>query len=240
MPGEQVAERLDEPDDEPERHQPEQAPQRVRREQHAHARACERELVGPVAVSALVGRLAVRGTRVGRDQDARAREPGPPAEVEVLGTGEGRGVEAPELREQVGAHQHRGGGDVEDVAHAVVLLLVELTGFDAGVRRPEAVDGAADLEQDLGVVGAHELGPEDARVRAVALLDDESDRVGIEHDVVVAEEEEGRALDRVQRLVGGRGEAGALVETADERAREHGRRPAAWGPRASRSRRRAR
>ena len=225
MPGEQVAERLDEPDHEPERHQPEQAPQRVRREQHPHARAGERELVGPVAERTLVGRLPVRRTRVGRHQDARTREPGAPAEVEVLGTGERRGVEAPELLEQVGAHQHRGGGDVEDVAHAVVLLLVELAGFDAGVRRPEAVDGPADLEQDLVVVGAHQLGPEDARVRAVGLLDHESHRVGIEHHVVVAEEEEGGALHRVQRLVGGRGEAGALVETADERAREHGRDP---------------
>ena len=39
MPGEQVAERLDEADHEPERHQPQQPPERVRREQHPHARA---------------------------------------------------------------------------------------------------------------------------------------------------------------------------------------------------------
>ena len=72
MPGEQVAERLDEPDHEPERHQPQQAPQRVRREQHPHARAGERELVGPVAERTLVGRLPVRRTRVGR-RPGRAR-----------------------------------------------------------------------------------------------------------------------------------------------------------------------
>ena len=126
--------------------------------QHPHARPrASANSSGRSPRSALVGRLAVRDTRVGHDEHARAREPRPPAEVEVLGAGERRGIEALELLEEVGAHEHRRGGDVEDVAHAVVLLLVELTGLDAGVRRAEAVDGAPDLEQDLGVVGAHEL-----------------------------------------------------------------------------------
>ena len=65
--------------------------------QHAHARPRQRELVGPVVAQAVVGRLAVRDTRVGHDEDARAREPGPPAEVEVLGAGERRGIEPLEL-----------------------------------------------------------------------------------------------------------------------------------------------
>ena len=98
-----------------------------------------------------VGRFAVGGARVGDDEHARAGEPGPPAQVEVLGTREGRAVEAAELGEEVGAHEHHRGGDVEDVADAVVLLLVELTRLDPGVRHAEAVDRTPDLEQHLGV-----------------------------------------------------------------------------------------
>ena len=53
-----------------------------------------------------------------------------------------------------------------------------------------------DLEEDVGIVAVDDLGPDDAGVRAVRLLDHEPGRVGIEHDVVVAEEQEDRALDR--------------------------------------------
>ena len=64
--------------------------------------------------------------------------------------------------------------------------------------------------------------------------------VRVEHDVVVADEEEGGALDRVERLVGGLGEAGAVVEAADERTREHGGDPRCGVLLSSRSRRPAR
>ena len=207
-------------------HQPQQLAQRVRREQHPHARPRERELVGPVVAQA-VGRpphgAVARAS--GTTQHACAGEARPPAEVEVFGAGEGRGIEAPELREQVGAHEHHRGGDVEDVAHAVVLLLVDLAGLDAGVRRAEAVDGAAHLEQDLGVLGAHQLGPEDAGVGAVPLLDQEPHRGRVEHDVVVAEQR-GRSRPRPRggprwrrrrsrrrRRAGGRTPAGAPSAT---------------------------
>ena len=70
-----------------------------------------------------------------------------PAEVEVFGAGERRGIEPAERGEEVDAHEHRGARDVEHVAHAVVLLLIELSGLDPRVRRPEAVDGAPDVEQ---------------------------------------------------------------------------------------------
>ena len=91
----QVAERLDEPDDEPERDQPEQRRGNEYDVKSTRTRLPrERELVGPVVAQALVGRLAVRDTRVGRDEHARAGEPGAPAEVEVLGARERRGIEA--------------------------------------------------------------------------------------------------------------------------------------------------
>ena len=68
------------------------------------------------------------------------------------------------------------------------------------------VDRHADLEQDVGVVAVDDLRADDAGVRPVGLLDHQPDRVGIEHDVVVAEEQEDRTLDRGERLVRGRRE----------------------------------
>ena len=130
----------------------------------------DRDVVGAVGASALLGRFAVRDARVGHDQHAGTDEPGPPTEVEVLGAGERRGIEPSERGEEVDAHEHRGGRDVEDVAHTVVLLLIELPGLDPGVRRAEAVDGPADVEQHARVVGGDELGPDDPCVRAVRLL----------------------------------------------------------------------
>ncbi len=162
----------------------------------------------------------MRDTRVGHDEDARAGEPGAPAEIEVLGTGERRRIEPTEGGEEVDAHQHRRAGDVEDVAHAVVLLLVELARLDSGVRRAEAVDGAPHVEQLARIVGRDELRAHDARIRAVGLLHQRADDRGVEHDVVVADEEEGRPFDGVERLVGRLGESGRLVEPANERTRE--------------------
>ncbi len=166
-------------------------------------------------------RFTMPCARVGHDEDACTRESGPPAQVEVFGAGIGLGVEAAELHEQVGAHEHHRGGHVEHVTDAVVLLLVDLARFDAGEGRTEAVDATADLEQDLGVLGADELRPRDAGVGAVPLLDHEPHRRLVEHDVVVAEEQEGGALDDVEGLVGGHGEPGVGAEGAHERPWEH-------------------
>ena len=64
-----------------------------------------------------------------------------------------------------------------------------------------------------------------AGVRPVRLLDHHAHRVGIERDVVVAEEQERRAFHRLQRDVGGRPEAAVLREPAHVRGRQRGRDP---------------
>ena len=95
----------------------------------------------------------------------------------------------------------------------VVLLLVELARLDDRVDLAEAVEAEADVLQHAGVVPRHELRPDDAGVRAVQLLDQRADRVGLEGDVVVADAEEPVvALDEAQHLVGGRAEAGVGAE----------------------------
>ena len=157
----------------------------------------------------------------------RAREAGAPAEVEILGSGEGLRVEAAQLGEQVGAHEHRGARDVEHVAHAVVLFLVELPGLDAGVGTPEPVDGPAHVEEDPGVFVLDELRPHDRRVRAVRLLDEQADRGRIQHDVVVADEQELGALDRGQGVVGRTAESGISLEPAHVGPRQRGGNPGA-------------
>jgi len=121
--------------------------------------------------------------------------------------------------EQVGAHEHGGVRHVEDVAYAVVLLLVELAGFDPGVRDAEVVDAATDFQQHVGMVGVEDLRAHDARVRPVRLLEHETHRPRIEHDVVVTNEEEVGVPDRVERLVRRRAEP-FVRHPAHERLRQ--------------------
>ena len=59
-----------------------------------------------------------------------------------------------------------------------------------------------------------ELGADDAGVGPVGLLDHHLDHVGVEPHVVVAEQVEGRALDRAQHLVGRGAEPGVALEAA--------------------------
>ena len=185
----------------------------------------ERELVGAVGRRPVVGRFAVCDPGIGRHEHTSAGQARAPAQIEVLGAGERIGIEARQLGEEVDAHEHGGGRDVEHIAHAVVLLLVELTRIDAGVGRTEPVDGAPDVEEHLGVVGAHELRAHDAGVRAVRLLDEHTHRGRVEHDVVVAEQQERRVLRDRERLVGRGREPRAGVEPPHEGARELGGHP---------------
>ena len=67
-------------------------------------------------------------------------------------------------------------GDVEHVAHGVVLLLVELAPLDVGAGRAGLVGAHADLQDAVGRVPLDDLGPDHAGVRAVGLLDHHLDR----------------------------------------------------------------
>ena len=60
------------------------------------------------------------------------------------------------------------------------------------------------------------MGRHDTRVGPKGRLDHHLDRVGIEANVVVTEQEEGGTLDHQRRLIARRGEAAVLLEQADE------------------------
>ena len=240
--GEQVADRLDEPHHEPDRHQPQQLVQRVRREEHAHARRAPartrragRRAGGRSAASRCVARAS--GTTSTRAPASRARQhrSRSSAPGKVSGSKPSSSVNR-SVRTSIDR-----GGDVEDVAHAVVLLLVDLAGLDAGVRRAEAVDRAAHLEQDLGVLGAHEL-----RARGCRRWSGTPPRPGPAPRAGRARRRRGRSSRKVAPSTAWRAslaasaKPGAVVEPAHERPRQHRRRREGWGRRASRSRRPAR
>ncbi len=109
---------------------------------------------------------------------------------------------------------------VEDVAHPVVLFLIDLVGLEPGEGDAVVVDRHPHLDEDVGVVVVDDLRPDDAGVRAVRLLDHEPGRVGIEDDVVVAEQQEDRAFDRRQRVVGRGREPAFGRAPAHERPRQ--------------------
>ena len=171
------------------------------------------------------GRAPMTNASVRRDDHARARDARSPAEVDVVRPWRRCRIEAGQLVEQVGAHEHRRVRDEEHVAYSVVLLLIDLVGLDARERDAIVVDRHADLEEDLRMVVIDDLRTDDAGVRAIRLFDHDPDRVRVEHDVVVAEQEERRAFDRAQRLVGGGREPSIGAQPADVGIRHRGRDP---------------
>ncbi len=152
------------------------------------------------------------------DHDAGAGEVDPPAQLDVVATEVDHRVETADLAEQIGADQHARRRDDEDVAHPVLLLLIDLARFDDLVDLTEPVDAEADRLQHARIVPLDELRANHPGVGPEHLLDHEAHRRRIDGDVVVAEEERTVvALDEPQDLVGRRPEAGVGIERPHER-----------------------
>ena len=151
--------------------------------------------------------LVVPDPRVGRDQDSSPREPGPPTQVELRRARVTCFVEATEFGEKIGPHEHAGVAHEKDIAHTVVLLLVELVALDIRVRNREAVDGPADLAQNLRADHVNNLGTDDGSVRPIRLFHQHAQRVGFAHHIVVAKQQERRPGNRFDRLIGSSGPA---------------------------------
>ncbi len=102
-----------------------------------------------------------------------------------------------------------------------MLLLVVLARLGDRLDLAEPVEAEPDVLEHAGVVPGDQLGTDEAGVRAVQLLDQQTHGVGLEGHVVVAEQEETAvALDEAEHLVGGRSEARVGPEVADEGVRE--------------------
>ena len=190
--------------------------------------------------------LTVAHPRLGRHDHARARHLAAPREVEVLPHRDDPAVEALQLGEEVGADQDAPARRHEDVAHRVVLPVVDLALDDAVDHGTRLVAAHPDVEQDCGIVPVHELGGHHAGIGAEGLLHELVDGVGVEGDVVVAEQEEGGPFHHAEHLVGGgrvprtsrAGGARRRPGGPDRPARSPRRRRRRWpgpGPRAPRS-----
>src|SRR5437588_228312 len=69
----------------------------------------------------------MQGDRTRRPQDPEAGQSDPPAEVHLVEVRAETLVRRPDTAHGRLRHEHRGGGDVEDLADAVVLALIDLT-----------------------------------------------------------------------------------------------------------------
>ncbi len=169
--------------------------------------------------------LAMAHPGVRSDHDTRARHLAAPREVEVFTHGDDPAVEALELREEIGPHQNAAAGGHEDVAHGVVLPVVELALSNAIHHGARLVATHPDVEEDAGVVPVDELRGHHPGVGAERLLDQLVHHIGVQRDVVVEEQEEGRSLHHAQGLVGGGGVPGSPRQPAHEGIGEHAGHP---------------
>ncbi len=111
------------------------------------------------------GGVARGGDARGRDDhDAVAGESRADAEVERVVDDGQRVVEPAELVPEAVPHEHAARGDAEDVAHVVVLRLVELD-VDDGHGRAERRERRPELVDVAGVVPLHELRASDRDAR---------------------------------------------------------------------------
>src|SRR5438093_1727985 len=189
--GEQHCDRLEQRKRDRERHDPHQRQPRETHERRTRLSVRTVTLVVTSVSRSFVGSLFVACARVRYNQHARPSEARPPAEVEALAR-KRRRIEAAKLGEQVGAHEHDGAGNGEDVTDAVVLFLVELPRFDSGMRATKSVNRLTHVEENFGIVGRDELRTDDPGIRAERFLDQQADGWWVEGGVVRTEEQERR------------------------------------------------
>ena len=111
----------------------------------------------------------------------------------------------------------------------VVLRLVELEALDAPHRGRETVDAETELQNPVGLVVVDELRRDDAGVRAEGLLDRTAQRIGLDHHVVVTEQEVRRSVDDLGNRVCARAEASVGGEAMQVDLRGHRGHAAAKG-----------
>ena len=161
-------------------------------------------------------RLAMADPRLGRHDHPCTGDLASPREVEVLSHRHDPGIEALELREEVGADEDAPSRRDEDITHGVVLAVIDFSLQDPVHHRTRLVAAHADVEEDARIVPVDELGGHDAGVGPERLLHQLVDGVRIERHVVVAQQVERGALDHTERLVRRRGVARAPGEVAHE------------------------
>ena len=189
----------------------------------AHPVSCAEHVVAKIG-PALFERLEVPGASRGNDQHSRALVMGAPTEVDVLAVERDVGIEPAEGAEQIGTHQQACRWEGEDVTNGIVLFLIGLTRVDERIDLAEPVDRIANVLQHVGIVPFDQLRPDDPGVRAIHLLDEQADRVGLERHVIVQEAEEAVvAIDQAEDLVRRAPESIATVDRAYEGPRHHGR-----------------
>ena len=159
-----------------------------------------------------------------------AGHPGPPGQVQILAELIDGGVEAAQGPEQVGPHQRGAPRGDEDLAHAVVLLLVQLARLDQILDHADLVGGGPDGQQPVRIVPLHVLRGGDAGVGPEGLLHQAPDGIRRQDHVVVAEQQVGCPFHPLEHLVGGPAEADPPLQAHHEGAREARRPPGRWDP----------
>ena len=138
-----------------------------------------------------------------------------PTQVEILTVELDRLLESTHLSEEVRPNEQAGTGQHENVAHRIVLLLVDLVFLDRTVELSEAIRVESDHLQPTNVIPLHDLRADQARVRAVQLFDHQAHGVGIESHIVVQEQKEAAvALNQSGHRIGHRGETGVRADVA--------------------------
>jgi len=161
----------------------------------------------------------VAGTRLWSNYDSGAGQLRPPAQVEILAWPARTPVEAAQRPPKVRAHENRTAWRYEHLPRRIVLTLVQLARFDERVDDTQPVCTQADRCQPVRGVPHDELRAGQACIASVSLLQEEPDGVGLEHHVVVADQDVSDLLDHFEPFVDRVGKSGPLWHPGKVRLR---------------------
>jgi hypothetical protein len=149
------------------------------------------------------------------NHDASPCQLGPPREVLVFDRGSNSGVKTSDGTENVEAHQEESSGCQENVAHFVMLAVVDFVRFHSWYWHSGLVYGHAYAEQALLVVPGHVFGTHHCCIQPEGLLYHALERVGVRSHVIMAEHHEPLVIKAPEEGVDGASKAQTRVQPLD-------------------------
>ena len=165
--------------------------------------------------------FAVTNPRRGGHEHPGTTQRRTPAELPILPVQRHRRIETTEAPEQIGAHQHECARDDIDLALIVVLLLIDLTGFDHRHQIAIAIHQGSEIEQSTRIIPGHEFGAHHTGIGAVQLGNHGAHRIAFGCHIVVTDQKEAvLTLDEIEDLIGRRTETRHRISATHERIGE--------------------
>ena len=144
-----------------------------------------------------------------------------PAEIKVFTEYWDERIKPAKCRKKVTTNQRHSTRSYEDVSLEILLAVVDFTHINAFLNDAKAVRGLAHVDQHHGVFVLNHLGGDNPRIRPKCSFHHHLDNIRLETNIVMAEQEEGGAINHQGCFIAGRTESLVFVKGAHESFRSY-------------------